>query len=81
MRERKLVSLYTFNNIVEGERLRNLLEEEEIQVMIRSLEDSAYDGIFRPQIGAGKIMVFEEDIKRGREIIKEFNKNNGETYN
>ncbi|MEA3328365.1 MAG: DUF2007 domain-containing protein [Candidatus Omnitrophota bacterium] len=78
MRKRKLVSLYTFNNIIEGERLRNLLEEEKIQVMIRSLEDSAYDGIFRLQVGAGKIMIFEEDVERGREIIKEFSKNSGE---
>ena len=77
MRKRKLVSFYTFDNAVEGERLKNLLEEEKIQVMIRSLEDSAYNGIFRLQIGAGKIVVFEEDVERSKKIIEEFNKNSG----
>ncbi len=65
------VRVYTFENLVEGSRLKAILEEEGIEVMVRSFEDSAYDGIFVLQKGLGEIRVFKKDSERDKRIIEE----------
>jgi len=65
------VLVYTFENIIEGSMLRAALEEEGIEVMVRSFEDSAYDGIYTLQKGKGEIRVLNKDAERAKEIIAE----------
>ncbi len=65
------VRVHTFENLVEGSRLKAILEEEGIEVMTRSFEDSAYDGIFVLQKGLGEIRVFKKDAERAKRIIEE----------
>ncbi len=65
------VSVYTFENIIEESRLRAALEEEGIEVMVRSFEDSAYDGIYTLQKGKGEIRVLSKDAEKSKRIIAE----------
>ena len=71
------VSVYTFENIIEESRLRAALEEEGIEVMLRSFEDSAYDGIYTLQKGKGEIRVFSKDVEKSKKIIAECRQSNG----
>ena len=65
------VLIYTFQNVIEESRIRTALEEEGIEAMVRSFEDSAYDGIYTLQKGRGQIRVFEKDVEKAERIVKE----------
>lgn len=65
------VLVYTFQNVIEESRIRTALEEQGIEVMVRSFEDSAYNGIFALQKGMGQISVFEKDAEKAKKIIEE----------
>lgn len=65
------VLVYTFQNVIEESRIRTALEEQGIEVMVRSFEDSAYNGIFALQKGLGQISVFEKDTAKAKKIIEE----------
>ena len=65
------VLVHTFQNVIEGSRIRAALEEEGIEVMIRSFEDSAYNGIFTLQKGMGQIRVPEKDAAKAKKIIED----------
>ena len=67
----KTVRIRTFENLVEGSRLKAILEDEGIEVMVRSFEDSAYDGLFVLQKGLGEIRVFKKDVEKAKRIIEE----------
>ncbi|MCD5401917.1 DUF2007 domain-containing protein [candidate division NPL-UPA2 bacterium] len=67
----KTVLAYTFQNVVEESRIRTALEGEGIEVLVRSFEDSAYNGIFTLQKGNGQIRVFEKDAEKAKKIIEE----------
>jgi len=76
------VSIYIFQNIIEESIIRTALEEEGIEVLVRSFEDSAYDGIYTLQKGKGEIRVFEKDVEKAKKIVQECCKqtnNNDET--
>ncbi len=64
-----MTKVYTYNNLVEAEKIKEIFERNEIDVRIRSFEDSALDGVFRPQLGMGCIEVFEKDKKRAEELL------------
>lgn len=65
------VLVYTSQNIIEESRIKTALEEEGIEVLVRSFEDSAYNGIFTLQKGKGQIRVFEKDAEKAKRIIGE----------
>ena len=65
------VLVHTFQNVIEESRIRAVLEEEGIEIMVRSFEDSAYDGIYTLQKGMGQIRVFKKDAERAKKIIEE----------
>jgi hypothetical protein len=59
-------------NYFEADSIRSALEREEISVMIRTFQDTAYNGIYIPQKGWGSIEVPLPDKERAEQIIKEF---------
>ncbi|NOX97000.1 MAG: DUF2007 domain-containing protein [Nitrospirae bacterium] len=65
------VLIYTFQNVIEESRIRTALEEEGVEVLVRSFEDSAYDGIYTLQKGRGEMRVFEKDVEKAKRIIEE----------
>jgi len=66
----QFISIHTLTNRFEGDMLLNALQQEEIPVMLRSFEETPYDGLFVSQRGWGWVMVPEEYAPRAREIIK-----------
>jgi len=66
-----LISIYTPDNIVELTRIKSILDEHNIPVMVQSFNDSAYDGIYTLQKGMAKIWVYEKDAQYAKEIIKD----------
>ncbi len=76
MEQDKLSSVFTFYDLAEGEVIKNLLESEGIRILIRSFEDSAYDGIYTLTQGKGKIFVLERDKNRAEQLIKEYFRDN-----
>jgi hypothetical protein len=59
----------TVENQFEADVIKNVLENEQIPVMVRSFHDTAYDGLYIPQKGWGIVLVPEEHRERAREII------------
>jgi putative ATPase len=66
-----LISIYTPDNIVELTRIKSILDEHNIPVMVQSFNDSAYDGIYTLQKGMAKIWVYEKDAQYAKEIVKD----------
>lgn len=58
-------------NRFEADLVRDALEREGISCVVRSYEDTAYDGIYVLQKGWGAILVSEEDEARAEEILQE----------
>ena len=58
-------------NRFEADLVRDALEREGLSCVIRSYEDTAYDGIYVLQKGWGAILVSEEDEARAEEILQE----------
>lgn len=71
MSESKLVKLTTLST--EHEMLLPLIkdafEKEGIRYHFKSMHDSAYDGLFTGQKGAGAIYVFKEQEEQARAIL------------
>jgi len=61
--------VYNLKNQIEAQVIKGALEQAGIRCVIRSFEDSAYNGVFIPQKGYGVVLVEEEDEDRAREII------------
>ncbi len=59
------------DNRFEGDRVSQALEEAGIPYMIKSFLDTAYDGLYVPQKGWGKVMVPEEWHEKAERIIAE----------
>ena len=74
--ERKLVSIYRYNNIPESHQIEALLKEAKIPHELHSFEKGVYDGLFRVQIGMGEVMVLHKYISKAKEIIAKFIKEN-----
>ncbi|HNW70439.1 MAG TPA: DUF2007 domain-containing protein [Bacteroidales bacterium] len=63
--------ILTLNNQFEAERIKEILDINEIPHMIRSFHDTAYDGVFQAQYGWGALEADEKDEVRILELIKE----------
>lgn len=64
-----MVPVHTLNNQIEAQVVENALREAGIKFVIRTFEDSAYNGIFIPQKGYGQVLVDEKDRVKAEEII------------
>ncbi len=58
-------------NRFEGDRVSQALKEAGIPYMIKSFLDTAYNGLYLPQKGWGRIMVPEEFNSEAERIIAE----------
>jgi hypothetical protein len=61
-------------NRFEADLIAQTLRQEGIRCMIRSYQDTAYDGIFIPQKGWAAVMVPVESEERAGAIIAELRK-------
>jgi len=59
------------DNRFEADVFSDALSKEGIPHLVRSFEDTAYDGIYVSQKGWGEILVYEEHFERAKEIIEE----------
>ncbi len=64
------IKVATVDNTFEADVITNALRKECVPVMVRSYQDTAYDGIFIPQKGWGTIMVPIEFREQAEEIIR-----------
>jgi len=69
-------------NAFEADRIRAGLEQEGLTVLVRTFEDTAYDGIYVAQKGWGYIEVPEDEKERAERLVEEldraFSKEEGE---
>lgn len=62
--------ILTLENQFEATRIKDILDSAGIPHIIRSLHDSAYDGLFQGQQGWGVLEADEEHEKRILELLK-----------
>lgn len=72
--EKNLKKITVAENRFEADLIAQTLRQEGIRCMIRSYQDTAYDGIFIPQKGWAAVMVPEELEERACDIIAELRK-------
>ncbi len=65
----RFVTVHTLSNRFEADLLTQALEQEDIPVLVRGFEDTAYDGLFVRQTGWGWLQVPEDLEARAREVI------------
>ena len=65
----RLVPTYTLANRFEADLLMDALHREGVPAILRSFEETAYDGLFVPQRGWGQILVPEEYVPAAHEVI------------
>ena len=65
-----MIPIHKIKDIVEAQIIRSELEKAGIKFIIRTYEDTAYNGIFIPQKGFGEVLTEEKDAERAKEIIK-----------
>ena len=73
MNNEELKELYIYEDIVILKKIELLLKEHKIQFMVRSFEDSAYDGLFTMSMGKGKLFVFEKDHDSAVQLLRKEN--------
>jgi hypothetical protein len=61
----------TIDNRFEGDRVSQALEEAGIPYFVKSFLDTAYDGLYLPQKGWGRVMVPEEWREKAERVIAE----------
>jgi hypothetical protein len=69
MNESKLISIYTLANRFEADLLMDALHREGVPAILRTFEETPYDGLFVPQRGWGQIQVPEEYISEAHEVM------------
>ena len=74
MKEENFKKITVAENRFEADLIAQTLKQAEIPCMIRSYQDTAYDGIFIPQKGWAAVMVPEELVERASDIIAELRK-------
>ena len=67
----EFVPIKVAESAFEADRFRSALEQEGFKVMVRTFEDTAYDGIYVAQKGWGYVEVPRDDRKRAERIVKE----------
>ncbi len=65
----EFVSVHTLANQFEADLLKGALENEGIPVIVRSFHDTAYDGIYIPQKGWGRLLVPEVHREKSESLI------------
>lgn len=68
----EFVTVMVAESAFEADRLRNALEQEQIPVLVRTFQDTAYDGIYVSQKGWGYVEVPASKKARAEEIVKDF---------
>jgi hypothetical protein len=61
-------------NRFEADVIGDALGKEDITFIIKEFRDTAYDGLFIPQLGWGEIMVSDKETKRAEDIIDSIRK-------
>jgi len=61
-------------DLVQTELVRAALEEAGIQPLIEEIHDTAYDGLFVPQKGWGRVRVLRSDLARAKEALAELDR-------
>jgi hypothetical protein len=64
-----LIVVRVLKNQIEAQVVESALREEGVRFVIRTFEDTAYDGIFIAQKGYGQVLVEEEDRERAEKIL------------
>ena len=67
---RSWVCVHTLANRFEGDLLLQALNQEQIPVLLRTYEETAYDGLFVPQKGWGDLLVPGEYEDAARDLIR-----------
>ncbi len=70
----RFVTVHTLANRFESDVLTQALEQENIPVLLRGFEETAYDGLFVKQRGWGWLQVPEDFEARAREVIARLTK-------
>ena len=65
----RLIPIYTLANRFEADLLMDALHREGVPAILRSFEETAYDGLFVPQRGWGQIMVPEEYASAAHDVV------------
>jgi hypothetical protein len=72
--DRRFVPVHTLSNRFEADALLAALEQEGIPTLLRSFEETPYDGLFISQRGWGLILVPEELLSEAGEIVASLSK-------
>jgi hypothetical protein len=70
----RLSRVCVLENRFEADVISDALEKEDIVFILREFKDTAYDGLFIPQLGWGEILVSDEEAKRAEEIVDSIRK-------
>jgi len=68
---KQFVSVKLAESVFEAERVKGALEQEGIPVVVRTFQDTAFDGLYVAQKGWGNVEVPESDRARAERIVKE----------
>ncbi|MBU2552056.1 MAG: DUF2007 domain-containing protein [Proteobacteria bacterium] len=66
-----MIRLTTIENRFEADLISDALTREGIGFLIRSYQDTAYDGLYVTQKGFAALMVEEQDADRARAIVRD----------
>jgi len=65
----RLIPIYTLANRFEADLLMDALHRDGVPAILRSFEETAYDGLFVPQRGWGQILVPEEYVSEAHDVM------------
>ncbi len=65
----EFISIHTIENQVEAQVIEAALKEAGVKFIMRTFEDSAYNGIFVPQKGYAQVLVAPADSDKAKQII------------
>ena len=69
--EEDLKELYLYDDLAVQKKIELILENNNIQFMVQSFEDTAYNGLFTLSKGKGKIFVFEKEYEKATKLLRE----------
>lgn len=65
-----MIPVHTLKNQIEAQVIELALKEAGLKFVIRTFSDSAYNGIFVPQMGYGQVLIDEKSKSEAEEIIR-----------
>ncbi len=66
-----LVKLVVTDDKVQETVYTSILEENDIEYVVRGIEDAAFDGLYTDRYGYSQIYVFEEDLENAKKLVDE----------